>query len=254
MSFPSIDRDALRRCLQTALTDLLVDNGGDTMNLSLGVQPPFGAAQNAFVGTMPSTTFNAMSYVPSASEQYAFLQNIGLHSVPSARAPMPAPLGRPSANDMLLTAKEEFYKLDHARSALLRQCIVQDSFQSRLLNKLATVNASPFRAFSQVQPPQPPVAHAVPLGTVPPPTAASKESSTTKALEALGSRLRLCTDPYIDVSFVQDQSPDNAPCKRARGGVTEPFPVSESSPWTEFLLPIVLTLVSLIFRKNCIAC
>ena len=44
------------------------------------------------------------------------------------------------------------------------------------------------------------------------------------ALEALGSSLRSKSDPYIDVSALEDPDPQDSALRRTRGGVSEPFP------------------------------
>lgn len=270
MSLPSIDRDALRKSLHAALNDSLVDVDGEYLfNSSLSMSAPFGAGQFAFASAMPSPTFHAWSFLPSASEQSVFLQIVGLPASSSVRAPISAHAGLTDANAnqlLLQAAKEEFVaRQNQDRTALLCQQLLQNSYQARLRIKLAAVNASNYQQISQTQL-QVPFSQAAYLPNMQL-SYVSNSSSTVKALEALGSSLRESTDPYIDVSCVEDKTRKETQSKpRTRGGVTEPFPVSDtridSCNRMCRILPLELlkscsrtNMKSFVtIRKNCIAC
>lgn len=224
MSRPSIDRESLRRSLQASLKDSLVDLCAESL---VSTHAPFFATRNAFGSSIPSATFNVTPYLPRASEQSSFLQCAGLHSMLATRAPKTVPLGLTATNELLIAAaKDEYARLDQARASLLHQIVMQTSYQARIRNKLAALNASAFFAFPQTQP-QLPSAQSMYRPTDNAPSEVSTKGSTLKALVALGRCPRQSTDPYIDVSSVGDQSPDVVQVsKRTRGGVIEPFPVS----------------------------
>lgn len=234
MANSSFDRDALRRNLSAALNESLLDIGdiedaARRTQANVHVQNPFVAQHN-------------MSFLSTASSS-------------------PAQPFFPQQQHQLLLAvarqQEQARLLDQARAAVIvaqerERLLMQQSYHTLLQNKLCAPRGPPsfskitdalrYSLFSQVTQQQPNHLaalvvsqganrnnQALPLcmrdGA---PSGKVNNTSPTKALEALGSRLRSAVDPYIDVSSIVDKQPsaeDEArQAKRTRGGVTEPFP------------------------------
>ena len=229
MANSSFDRDALRRNLSAALNESLLDIG-DINDVALRAQ-----------GNMHVQNPN-MTFLSAASSS-------------------PAQPFFPQQQHHLLLAvarqQEQSRLLEQARAAVIvaqerERLLMQQSYHTLLQNKLCAPRGPPsfskitdalrYSLFSQVTQQQPNHLaalvsqganqnhQALPLcmrGSVP----SGKVNNTvspTKALEALGSRLRSAVDPYIDVSSIVDEQPsaeeEARQAKRTRGGVTEPFP------------------------------
>lgn len=243
----SVDRETLRRTIHAALSDTLLDVATDArgmnvlpLNLPASHQPRsylFGS--NVFDAPMiPSLqqVILAQSLFPSRSN--AASMDFG-SSLPV--------LGGLSPSELLLSAvaaeKRSLY--DQARISLLskqigqerERMLLRDSYEALLREKSGTslgamanqslllqlispqVHSQPDSLVTQGNPNPPSVGNSLPETENQLP-----EKKSAKALEALGSSLRQSTDPYIDVSFMEDPDPEDSQIRRTRGGVTEPFP------------------------------
>lgn len=236
MANSSFDRDALRRNLAAALSESLVDIGDNIEDIARRAQANM-QGQNPFAAR--PTFFSASSSNPA---QLFFPQH----------------QQQPQLLLAVARQQEQARLLEHARAAVIvaqeqERMLVQQSYRTLLQNKLCVSSGPPSfpkitdalrnSLFSQVTTQQQPnnLAALVSQETIQNHRAlalsiregvlsgkVNNTISPTKALEALGSRLRNAVDPYIDVSSIVDEpraeEEDARQGKRTRGGVTEPFP------------------------------
>lgn len=237
MSAPatSTDRDALRRALHASLSDVLMDVSSDARSMLPQGRAPNSLPTGSVMQQNPALRFGGVGAFDSpllpSRQQSLFSQSFGL---PSGMGQNGNSMSGFASEDLLLsaaTAANEKQLLDQARAAIFQQQIAQE--KERLLqNSLAAHQlahhkdlmmrggfSSPFM--------HPGLGKAVGLPQQYQVQAEAPKQPVKKnanALEALGSSLRTKTDPYIDVSSLQDPNPEDSTLRRTRGGVSEPFP------------------------------
>lgn len=240
--------EALRRSLRPPVDDLSLAARPPPNNLT-AQKTSLGDAGQSNTGTAMDRTLLEAAILSSASARQSLLpQSLGLAAAAAAPGAMAGPqLGMGAVpNQFLLSVAAASAGnrnlLDQARAALLSQHLsqqrerlrLQESYQALLQGKLATGGgttiasllqnnapsalAIPPQLVSQA-PPSYPSAASMPSSHVAQPSSiVSKTAATRKALETLGSTLRQSSDPYIDVSSVEDPDADEVKIKRTRGG------------------------------------
>jgi hypothetical protein len=211
------ERDALRRALHASLHDVLHDVGFDVQNQARTVMDP-GMHQRMH---FPPAALLA-SHRPSALAQSLTMPPNGMRSMMHFTG---------TAGDLLFSAASaaESRLYDQVRTALLqRQILARENerlaLEEQYLHMLRSGIQNKNKGYSMGSPVSlgflaAQMPHQATAPTMPPPT-----KNGIKALEALGSSLRSKTDPYIDVSAVEDPDADDSNLRRTRGGVSEPFP------------------------------
>jgi hypothetical protein len=173
---------------------------------------------------------------------------LALPSAPSMWNPMVASFGQnggtSSQADLLLAvAKKERLLLEQARNSYLRNELnarVQQQiagggmdtaasagYQGLLSRRFAEMSNDGSSFLLSQGPPSNLNFTSLPGSSPSTPTSngVTGKAAASKALQVLGSNLRQATDPYVDVSFLEDPSLEDSQVKKTRGGVTEPFPV-----------------------------
>ena len=216
------DREALRRALQSSLSDAILDANADFCQRPRPVMATSGCPTANFLqqrelppfSGLPGSGFDS-PFLPSHQEALV-AQSLGLAPTRPSRS-----IGSLTSDGLLLAvaaANERKQQLQQARVSLLQQQIAEENKRILLeTSYLDLLRNESSRAGIAGLVPSFPTTQSL--------AAASKNSlSGNKTLEALGCNLRSKSDPYIDVSDMADPDPGDSTLRRTRGGVSEPFP------------------------------